>query len=178
MCQFFRGCKAADRGVVFGNAIKALNSGHAQAIRDEIEGLQAHLVAQQAWFTSLLGLPEQGLALAKESIATLRRLDDRDELFCLALNCLAINAVFLNRVDEIEDAGREMLELATENSDRWFEAMALAGDAELLLLSETGSDTGVFVGYIQSGGMGHGAGFHHRGAPSEAVPMRLLRRPP
>lgn len=90
---------------------------------EEVAAARAHIQAVQAWFKSLLGLPDQGLPLAKASVATLQRRNRSSELF-VPLSSININAIFLNQREAVEQASQTMLTVARGNNDPFEEAFA------------------------------------------------------
>jgi predicted ATPase/class 3 adenylate cyclase len=85
---------------------------------------RAQLRARQAWFTALIGLPDEGLRLAQESIDTLRRYDPQG-ISLETLHCLNINAIFMNKLEMVAEMSREMMERAQRSGDAWERGFAL-----------------------------------------------------
>ena len=97
----------------FGDAAQRLSAAEPAVI-----GARAQLRAWQAWFTALIGRPEEGLRIAQESIDTLRQHDPRDITVDL-LGSVSINAIFLNRIQIVAQVAAAMKERADETNDPW-----------------------------------------------------------
>jgi predicted ATPase len=95
----------------------------------------AHLQARQAWFTALIGLPEEGLALAQKSAATLGRYYNGD-VPVNVLDCVNINAIFLNRIHIVRQVAQDMLGRADRSGDVWERGWALIWSAYAHLLAQ------------------------------------------
>ncbi len=93
-----------------------------QSARDdkETQAVIAQLQALRGFFMTTLGFPDQGLALARQSAATLRDLQRRDTLF-LALQTQTISALNLFKIPEMSEAAQEMVTTSREIEDRWWE---------------------------------------------------------
>ena len=85
---------------------------------------RAQLHARQAWFTALVGLPDEGLRLAQDSINTLRRYDPQD-ISVETLHCLNINAIFMNNHEVVIWTSQEMTDRANRSGDVWERGFAL-----------------------------------------------------
>lgn len=103
---------------------EAVNALSIEGTDEETESVKALALAHQGFFKTWLGLVDQGYQLAKESAATLERLNRPFEL-ALALGSLNLAADFLTRYDEGEKAARKMLDIATEQNDKWLLAFSL-----------------------------------------------------
>src|SRR5262249_8336546 len=114
----------------FGDAAKKLTADDPSVVC-----ARAHLQARQAWFTALIGLPEEGLALAQESAATLGRYNNRD-VPVNVLDCVNINAIFLNRIHIVRQVAQDMLGRADRSGDVWERGWALIWSAYAHLLAQ------------------------------------------
>jgi tetratricopeptide (TPR) repeat protein len=85
------------------------------------ESVRAYALAEEGWFTSLVGSPDVGITMARESLELLRHL--HEDLY-LPTSSVNINAIFLNLLDEADTSSREMLESARRPGDPWQEAFA------------------------------------------------------
>ena len=94
----------------------------------ELKAIAAYALAEEGWFTSLLGSPDQGLVMARKSIAALRQLKGDNELF-LPFSSLNINGIFVNQMDEVFTASQGMLDQARAKGDRWEEGFGLVWSA-------------------------------------------------
>jgi predicted ATPase/class 3 adenylate cyclase len=92
----------------------------------------AELRARQAWFTALIGLPDQGLRLAQESVSTLRQYS-RD-ISVNILESVNINAIFMNRNEIVVQVNQEMMARADRSGDIWERAWALIWSAYAFVL--------------------------------------------
>jgi tetratricopeptide (TPR) repeat protein len=97
----------------FGEAARQLT-----ATEPEIIKARAQLRARQAWFTALIGLPDEGLQIAQESLDTLRQFD-RQDIGVETFHCANINAIFLNNQEIVMQISREMMERAKRSGDVW-----------------------------------------------------------
>jgi serine/threonine protein kinase/tetratricopeptide (TPR) repeat protein len=109
---------------LFREAISLLEGERAES--DGLESIRAFALAEEGWFSSLLGSPEVGIGLAQASLETLRPLDE--DLY-LPISSLNINAIFLNRLQEVETGSRAMLEGARRRGDRWQESFGFIWSA-------------------------------------------------
>jgi len=107
---------------LFREAVNALSD--AEHSDEETETVRALALAHRGFFKSWLGLADQGYELAKESVDILERLDRPFEL-ALALGSLNLAADFLTRYEEAEAAARKMLEIASQQDDKWLLAFTL-----------------------------------------------------
>ena len=94
---------------------------------------RAELRARQAWFACLIGLPEEGLRMAQESIQTLSQLN-KQEISVEVLTCAIMNAMVLNRIELITQISQDMLERAEQSRDPWEQGWALMWSAYVCLL--------------------------------------------
>ncbi len=85
---------------------------------------RAQLQARQAWFTALVGLPEEGLRMAEESLQVLRQINTL-EISVETLQCANMNAIFLNKGELVAQICRQMLERAQRSGDVWERGLAL-----------------------------------------------------
>lgn len=76
---------------------------------------RAQIRARRAWFTALIGLPEEGLRMAQESIAILRQ--HNQDINLQTLQGVAVNAVFLNKVEILSQITQEMAAWAERRGD-------------------------------------------------------------
>jgi predicted ATPase/class 3 adenylate cyclase len=146
---------------LFSEAADALRDAAEKAEGDESNIVLALILAQQAWFSSLLGVPEKGLPLAEDSIATLRHHRHAEDLL-MPLQSLIINCMNLRQHDKVTQAAQEGLDLARDRSDAWWEAVYLSwlasaalgeanydeaevyGEAALRIVENTGELWGLF----------------------------------
>jgi len=82
-----------------------------------------------------LGRPEQGLAMAEESVAILRQSSRKGDLV-IPLLVLNMNAVFINKIAVVGQDGQEALEFARARGDSWREAMMLTWLASRALVDQ------------------------------------------
>jgi len=94
---------------------------------------RAELRARQSWFTCLIGLPDEGLRMAQESIQTLSQLN-KHAISVETLNCAIMNAMALNKVELIAQISQDMLERAEQSGDTWEQGWALIWSAYVLIL--------------------------------------------
>src|SRR5204862_6088150 len=88
---------------------------------------------RQAWFTALIGLPDEGLRLGQESVNTLRQYHPRD-ISVETLQSLNINAIFMNKYEVVVQTSQEMLALANRSGDLWERGLASVWWAYALVL--------------------------------------------
>ena len=93
---------------------------------------RAQLRARQAWFTALIGLPDQGLQMAQESIATLKHYDQ--DISIESWEGININAIFLNRLEIVSQTSQEMMTRAERSGDVWDQGWSLIWFAYALVL--------------------------------------------
>jgi len=67
----------------------------------DLQIIRAYVLALESWFTSLMGMPKQGMEMARKSFAMFRQQKTGDDLY-LIYSSLYINAIFLNLMDEVE----------------------------------------------------------------------------
>jgi hypothetical protein len=103
--------------------VETLRSAHPD---DEVEAALGQVLAIQGFWMGATGFPQQGLPLAEEGLAMLRRLNRREEM-CLALQGIFLNNWYLGRADEEAQTTQEWLAIARETNDRWNIALALNG---------------------------------------------------
>jgi len=92
---------------------------------------RAQIQARQAWFTALIGLPEEGLQLAQESINILRQHDQ--DINLQTLLGIAINAVFLNKVEVLNHITQDVAAQAEQSADAFERVWALEWRAYALI---------------------------------------------
>lgn len=105
---------------------------------------RAEVQARQAWFTALIGLPEEGLLLAQECIATLREYK-KEDLSVETLQCVNINAIFMNKNDIVAQISQEMMARTERSGTNWDRGWALIWWAYNLILQ------GQVSGALQAG---------------------------
>ena len=103
----------------FGDAAKKLTSNE-----PDIVCARAQVQSRQSWFTALIGLPEEGLRIAQESLETLRRFNAHN-ITVETFHCANINAIFLNKHEIVLEISREMIERAERSGDVWEHGWAL-----------------------------------------------------
>jgi predicted ATPase/DNA-binding CsgD family transcriptional regulator len=103
--------------------VEVLRSVHPEEV---VEAVLGQVLAVQGFWMGAIGFPEQGLSLAEEGLAILRRLNRR-EAMCLVLQGVFLNNWFLGRSAEATRAIQESLAIARETNDRWNIALALGG---------------------------------------------------
>jgi predicted ATPase len=89
---------------------------------NDAEAVKAWLLGAQSFFTALLGLPQQAVEMAQESVDVLRRLGRRREQI-LGVFGLNIGNVFQNKGEELTRHAREGMEVAREAGEQWWEAL-------------------------------------------------------
>jgi predicted ATPase/class 3 adenylate cyclase len=112
----------------FGDAVQKLTGNE-----PEVVWARAELRARQAWFTALIGLPDEGLRMAQESIETLSQLN-KQEISAETLNCAIMNAMVLNKIEMITQISQDMLDRAEQSQDTWEQGWALIWSAYVLIL--------------------------------------------
>jgi len=112
----------------FGDAAKKLT-----ADETDIVCARAQLQARQGWFTALIGLPEEGLLVAQESVNTLSRFNKQD-IDVDTWQCVNINAIFLNRNEIVVQISQEMMGRASRSGDVWEQGWALVWWAYALVV--------------------------------------------
>jgi predicted ATPase len=73
---------------------------------------RAEIRTRNAWFTALLGQPEEGLRIAEENIALLRK-HNRD-IGVFALAAIPVNAIWMNKIELVSAITEEMMEQAKD----------------------------------------------------------------
>jgi len=101
----------------------------------EIVCARAHLRARQAWFTALIGLPDEGLRLAQESINTLKQYNSPD-IVVDAYSCVTINAIFMNNFSVLFQTVEDMMARAKQSGDPWERGLALIWQAFAYLVQQ------------------------------------------
>ncbi len=114
----------------FGEAAERLTSNQA-----DIVCTRALLRARQAWFTALIGRPEEGLRLAQENLNTLRQHDEQ-YITVETLDCVNINAIFLNKHEIVLQTSQAMMARAGRSGDVWERGWALIWQAYALVLQQ------------------------------------------
>ena len=119
----------------FAPAIQFFGDAATKLIGDEpdIVCARAQLRARQAWFTALIGSPDEGLQMALDSVNSLRQYD-KHELTIDTLQGVTINAIFLNQGEIVAQISREMMARADRSGDVWERAWALIWWAYTLVL--------------------------------------------
>jgi tetratricopeptide (TPR) repeat protein len=112
----------------FGNAAEKLSTSE-----PDIVWAQAQLKARQAWFTALIGLPDEGLRIVQESLQILRQIN-KDEITVETLHCANINAIFLNKGKLVAQICQQMQERAERSGDIWEQGFALIWSAWSLFM--------------------------------------------
>lgn len=97
----------------FGDAAKKLTTNTPDVI-----WARAELQARQAWFTALIGQPDEGLQLAQESLNILDQISHND-ISVETYNCATINAIFLNKTEVVIQLSQAMTERAERSGDTW-----------------------------------------------------------
>ena len=111
----------------FGDAAQKLDSNE-----PEVVCARAEIRARQAWFIALIGLPDQGLQLAQESVSTLRQYNR--EISVNTLDSVNINAIFMNQNEIVNQVSQEMMARADRSGDIWERAWALIWSAYAFVL--------------------------------------------
>ena len=93
---------------------------------------RAQIRARRAWFTALIGLPEEGLRMAQESIDILRQHNQDSNMQTLL--GVALNAVFLNKVETLSPITQEVAARAERSGDAFERVWALEWRAYALIL--------------------------------------------
>jgi predicted ATPase/class 3 adenylate cyclase len=112
----------------FGDAAKKLT-----ANGPDVVWARAQLQARQAWFTALIGLPDEGLRMVQESIRTLSQIN-KYEISVETLHCANINAIFLNETELVAQLSQEMRERAERSGEVWERGFALIWSGWSLLM--------------------------------------------
>ena len=97
----------------FSDAAKKLTTN-----KPDVVWARAELQARQAWFTALIGLPDEGLRMAQESLDILSQINQND-ISVETYNCATINAIFLNKVEVVNHLSQAMMERAERSGDAW-----------------------------------------------------------
>ncbi|HZM24906.1 MAG TPA: tetratricopeptide repeat protein, partial [Anaerolineales bacterium] len=100
--------------------------------KPDIVCARAQLQAQQAWFTALIGLPDEGLRMAQESVNTLKQYNQ--DISIETLDSVNINAIFLNEYEIVSQTSQEMMARANRSGDIWERGWALIWWAYALVL--------------------------------------------
>lgn len=141
----------------FGDAAKKLTGSDPASV-----WARAELEARQAWFTALIGLPEQGLSSAMASLERLSQIN-REDISVETYHCANINAIFLNKVELVMQISGLMLERAERSGLEWERGFAFiwmgyglvlqrqidparrAGEKAAAIFERTGSPFGMSV---------------------------------
>jgi predicted ATPase len=118
----------------FGDAADKLTSNETKIV-----SARAQLRARQAWFTALIGLPNEGLRMAQQSLNTLSQINKND-ITVETFHCANINAIFLNKIEIVMQISQEMMERANRSADIWERGWALIWGAYALVLRGQVSD--------------------------------------
>jgi predicted ATPase/class 3 adenylate cyclase len=115
-------------------AIQLLDAAAQKLASDErdIVCARAQIRAGRAWFTALIGLPEEGLRMAQESINILRQ--HNQDVNLQTLLGVAINAVYLNRVEILSQITQEVAARAERSGDAFERVWALEWRGYALIL--------------------------------------------
>jgi predicted ATPase len=89
---------------------------------DDAEAVKAWLLGAESFFTGVLGIPQQGVETARESVEILQRLGRRREQF-LALFGIALGYMVQNMGKEVIHHARQGVEVASEEGEKWWEAL-------------------------------------------------------
>jgi predicted ATPase len=103
---------------LFDRAAQRLVSGEPQIVC-----ARAKIRARQAWFTALIGRPEEGLRMAQESVSILRQYDQ--DINIQTLQGVSINAIFLNKIEILAPISQEIVARAERSGDTFERAWAL-----------------------------------------------------
>jgi predicted ATPase len=114
--------RAADD--LFGDAVKKVRPRINGLDEPVVSAILAQLLARQGYFAGLLGRPQQGLAMAEESVGILRQSGRTGDLV-IPLLVLNMNAVFMDKIAAVGQDGQEALKVARARGNRWPEAMIL-----------------------------------------------------
>jgi predicted ATPase/class 3 adenylate cyclase len=95
---------------------------------------RAQIRTRQAWFTALIGLPDKGLQLAQQSIATLSH--NSQDISIETWEGININAIFLNRYEIVSQTSQQMTARAERSADVWDRGWALIWSAYSFLLQQ------------------------------------------
>ncbi len=125
--------RAADD--LFGDAVKAVRQKINETAEAATSIVLAQLLARQSYFSGLLGRPEQGLAMAEESVALLRQFAYKGDLV-IPLVVLNMNAVFMDKITAVGQDGQEAMEVARARGDRWGQAMIMTWQASRALAEQ------------------------------------------
>jgi tetratricopeptide (TPR) repeat protein len=102
---------------------------------EDCAAVRALAMAFQAYFMAWLGLSEQGIEIAEESVSILEQLN-YPEALAFAYDCFGVNAYFLNRYTEEIEAIDKMVELTSGLDDKWLMAFTLFGQGMAALVQE------------------------------------------
>ena len=97
--------------------------------------VRAEIEARQAWFTALIGLPEDGLRIALHVLEMLQKYNNVD-ISVETLHCVTINAIFLNQNDLVLEITQKMLARAERSGDVWERGWALIWWAYALIIRQ------------------------------------------
>jgi serine/threonine protein kinase/tetratricopeptide (TPR) repeat protein len=88
-----------------------------------VDAICAYLGGAQAWFKTLVGLPQQGLELAQASVKILKDSPYRHDLF-VPLSGLNLSAIFTNQMVHVAEGGQTMLTVSKEKQNQSEEAFS------------------------------------------------------
>ncbi len=88
---------------------------------EDTAAVASQMLGARSWFMSLLGSAQQSQEMAKRSLATLKRLNRRQEQL-IPLEGLAMSNFFLDQISGLIEAIQESLDIARELSHEWWEA--------------------------------------------------------
>jgi len=112
----------------FGDAANRLT-----VTKPDVLWARAQLQAREAWFTALIGLPEEGLRMAQESLNILGQIN-QDDIAVEIYQCANINAIFLNKVEITFQISQAMMERSERSGDLWERGFAYIWQAFALVL--------------------------------------------
>ncbi|MCA9903927.1 MAG: AAA family ATPase, partial [Anaerolineae bacterium] len=92
---------------------------------DEVQVVLGQVIAIHGFWLGAIGFPDQGLRLAEEALALLRRFGQRADM-PMALLSFTLNVMYLGFLPDHVEIVREWLAIARETDDRWNTAHALA----------------------------------------------------
>ena len=98
----------------------------------EIVCARAQLRARRVYFTALIGLPDEGLRMAQESVNILSQYNQQD-ITVDTYMCVALNASVLNRDQILFQVSQDMLARAERSGDLWERGWVLGWWSSALL---------------------------------------------
>ncbi len=97
----------------------------------ELASVHAYALAEEGWFLSLVGSPDKGIVLARQSSDVLCGLGE--DMF-LPASSVNINAIFLDRLDEVTASVHNMQQSARTMGDPWDQGFVLIWQAYIEIL--------------------------------------------